>query len=199
MKVKPEIVFHTSWFQIGAVVPGAESSGTSDPYYCLIRAPGVLACMLDAAGRLVLVEQYRPPLGRTTLEMPAGAIEDGETPEQAVIREAIEETGYVCHQWFEISPMRMMLNREDVIEYFYIGLGAHKALTWQATERAKARLVKRGDFPDLVKSGQFEQTLALGGMYLAEKIFDVDLLTMSLEEIKAKLKVAGRKGTRAEP
>jgi ADP-ribose pyrophosphatase len=199
MKIKPDIVFHTPWFQIGAVAPGAESSGTSDPYYCLVRAPGVLACMLDAEGRLVLVEQYRPPLGRTTLEMPAGAIEDGETPEQAVIREAIEETGYVCHQWLEISPMRIMLNREDVIEYFYTGLDAHKALTGQATERAKVRLVKRDDFLDMVKSGQFEQTLALGGMYLAEKIFDVDLLTMSLEEIKAKVEVGRRKGTRTEP
>ena len=33
------------------------------------------AFILDREGRVVLVEQYRPPLGRMTLEMPAGTIE----------------------------------------------------------------------------------------------------------------------------
>lgn len=45
-------------------------------------------------GRLVLVRQYREAVGRTLLEIPAGGIDDGETPEQAVRREMKEETGY---------------------------------------------------------------------------------------------------------
>mmetsp|Transcript_80101 Transcript_80101/g.120374 ORF Transcript_80101/g.120374 Transcript_80101/m.120374 type:complete len:290 (+) Transcript_80101:32-901(+) len=43
----------------------------------------------------ILVEQFRPPLGRTTLEFPAGLIDAGETPERAALRELQEETGYV--------------------------------------------------------------------------------------------------------
>jgi len=43
----------------------------------------------------LLVEQYRPPVGRATLEFPAGLIDEGETPEQAALRELREETGYV--------------------------------------------------------------------------------------------------------
>ncbi|OEU11806.1 hypothetical protein FRACYDRAFT_162205, partial [Fragilariopsis cylindrus CCMP1102] len=43
----------------------------------------------------LLVEQYRPPLGRTTLEFPAGLIDTDETPVQAALRELREETGYV--------------------------------------------------------------------------------------------------------
>src|SRR5688572_9634370 len=126
MKVPPDIVFRTPWFEIGVVPPGAEPSGTKEPYYCLVRGSGVLAFVLDREGRVVLIEQYRPPLGRTTLEMPAGTIDQGETPDQTVAREALEETGYVCDRWFQISPFRMMLNREDVLDYFYVGLGAHK-------------------------------------------------------------------------
>lgn len=43
----------------------------------------------------LLVEQYRPPVERKTIEFPAGLIDIGETPSQAALRELREETGYV--------------------------------------------------------------------------------------------------------
>jgi len=42
----------------------------------------------------VIIEQYRPPVGKFVVELPAGLIDDGETPEAAAIRELREETGY---------------------------------------------------------------------------------------------------------
>lgn len=45
-------------------------------------------------GRLVLVRQYREAVGRVLLEVPAGGIDGDETPEEAVRREMVEETGY---------------------------------------------------------------------------------------------------------
>lgn len=45
-------------------------------------------------GRLVMIRQYRDAIRKETLEIPAGGIDDGENPEQAVRREMKEETGY---------------------------------------------------------------------------------------------------------
>jgi ADP-ribose pyrophosphatase len=42
----------------------------------------------------MLVIQYRPPVGKYTIEWPAGLIDEDETPEQAAVREMKEETGY---------------------------------------------------------------------------------------------------------
>ena len=62
-----------------------------------IRAAVILA--IDAEDHVILVEQFRVPLGRTCIELPAGLIGDdegksGEPPTEAAPLELEEETGY---------------------------------------------------------------------------------------------------------
>ena len=187
MTAEFETVFQTPWFEIRTVDPGQEPSGTTEPYYCLVRPNGVLAFVLDREGAVVLVEQYRPPLGRATLEMPAGSVDKGETPEAAVVREVLEETGLVCESWHSITPCRLAPQREDAVDHFFVGLGAHVAEGYKRTEHGTVRSLPRSELLDLVKSHRFDQTAALGGLYVAEKLFGIDLLTADLACIQSVL------------
>ncbi|MEM0370121.1 MAG: NUDIX hydrolase [Pyrobaculum sp.] len=57
--------------------------------------PGAVAILAVKDGRVILVRQFRPALGLWTLEIPAGTLESGESPEEAAVREMVEETGYM--------------------------------------------------------------------------------------------------------
>jgi 8-oxo-dGTP pyrophosphatase MutT (NUDIX family) len=68
--------------------------GAEHTFHIADAPDGVLVVALTDAGDLVMVEQWRHPLQRVTLELPSGIIDPGESPEQAGIRELREETGY---------------------------------------------------------------------------------------------------------
>ncbi|KAH7907970.1 NUDIX hydrolase domain-like protein [Hygrophoropsis aurantiaca] len=53
----------------------------------------------------IIIEQYRPPIDKFIIELPAGLIDKGETPEEAAIRELEEETGFVANVTIESSPV----------------------------------------------------------------------------------------------
>ncbi|TFK73470.1 hypothetical protein BDN72DRAFT_814399 [Pluteus cervinus] len=53
----------------------------------------------------VIIEQYRPPIDKFIIELPAGLIDAGETPENAAIRELKEETGFVADRVIQSSPV----------------------------------------------------------------------------------------------
>jgi ADP-ribose pyrophosphatase len=72
------------------------------------RTRGVSAAVILALddGDVILVEQYRVPLGRRCLELPAGLIGDGEEGEEAevaAIRELEEETGYRAEHMIDLG------------------------------------------------------------------------------------------------
>ena len=47
-------------------------------------------------GKIILVKQFRYSIQEETLEIPAGKIDEGETPEECAYREMAEETGYTA-------------------------------------------------------------------------------------------------------
>ncbi|MEP6663538.1 MAG: NUDIX hydrolase [Verrucomicrobiota bacterium] len=68
-------------------------AGDERPHYCLATSDFVIIVALNPQGKLLVVRQFRAAVNRFTLELPAGHIEPGETPEEAARKELCEETG----------------------------------------------------------------------------------------------------------
>lgn len=82
---------------------------------------GIVVIVAEHEGRLLLVEQFRPPFQKRVIELPAGLAGDqqafeAETLEKAARRELLEETGYeagVCQRCFA-GPLSAGMTTEFV-------------------------------------------------------------------------------------
>src|SRR5262249_21801251 len=57
--------------------------------------PAVVIIPIESDGRVVLIKQFRPAIDRELWEVPAGSVDEGESPEVAAKRECEEEIGRV--------------------------------------------------------------------------------------------------------
>jgi ADP-ribose pyrophosphatase len=70
-------------------------NGTQHEVAIVRHPPSVVLMPVHDDGRITLIRQYRPTVGRELWELPAGSVDQGETPEQAAARECEEEIGLV--------------------------------------------------------------------------------------------------------
>jgi ADP-ribose pyrophosphatase len=66
------------------------------------RGAAAIVPMLDG-GDVILVRQYRYPIGSDLLEIPAGTLTANEDPEECAVRELEEETGYRCKEIVKVA------------------------------------------------------------------------------------------------
>jgi ADP-ribose pyrophosphatase len=96
----------------------------------IVHPGAVLVVPLLDDGRLVFERQFRYPLGRAFIELPAGKIDAGEDPLQTGQRELLEETGYTAAHWQYLTTLHPCIGYSDerIVVYLATVLtaGAHR-------------------------------------------------------------------------
>ena len=77
--------------------------------------------LVDNEGKILMVRQYRHPIGRETLEVPAGILEAGEEPLACIVREAEEETGYIPQDVRFVCAVHSSIGISTEEVHIYIG------------------------------------------------------------------------------
>lgn len=68
--------------------------GSTHDYDIILNRPVAVILALTEDRQVILAKQFRPGPDKILLEMPAGIVDAGETPQEAAERELLEETGY---------------------------------------------------------------------------------------------------------
>ena len=131
----------------------------------VVRHNGSAVMMaVDDKNRVLLVRQYRLPADKYLWELPAGKVDEGETPLQAAKRELIEETGYRARTWKKMQsfyPSPGFLAEKMTI-YMATDLTAGEA-TPMDDERIEARWYTRKELKELIAAGKIEDSKTLIG------------------------------------
>jgi ADP-ribose pyrophosphatase len=89
----------------------AHFDGFTKEYYCMER--GIRAAIIPIRGdQILLTRQYRFLANRLSTEIPGGAVEKGERPIDAAVRECFEETGIRC-----LNPQPVINFQPDLDTY----------------------------------------------------------------------------------
>jgi len=79
-----------------------------------VRHPGACVVIAETSpGVLVFERQYRYPVGKVFLELPAGKLDAGEEPLHCAQRELLEETGYTAALWEHLATLHPCIGYSD--------------------------------------------------------------------------------------
>ena len=124
---------------------------------------GVVA--VDSENNVLLVNQYRTPLAKNLLEIPAGGIDKGEDAETAVIREMQEETGFQPGKVVRLCGF--YLSPGSSTEYMHLYLATDltpSRLHAEDTAGIELVPVPLAQIPELIASGRIQDGKSIAGL-----------------------------------
>ena len=139
----------------------------------VIRHPGsVVLVPITDAGELILVKQYRAPLGRWAWELPAGSLEPGEGLEKAAIRECHEEIGLIPDRLERLGSFFPTPGYCDEEMNFFRATGLREAGAEDEAaqpdddEDIEARAFTRETLREMIASGEIVDLKTVAGLAL---------------------------------
>jgi ADP-ribose pyrophosphatase len=117
-------------------------------------------------GRLVLVRQYREAVGKIMLEIPAGGIDDGESPEDAVRREMAEETGYRVGSLEHVTSFYSSPGFTTELMHFYLATGLEPGQPTEDTDQIQVVLLSYEEAMDRMRNGEVPDAKSVAALAL---------------------------------
>ena len=118
------------------------------------HSDSVAVVVLDEQGSILLVRQYRHAVGKALLEIPAGGIDPGEQPLEAVRRELQEETGYFPRQIDRLGGFFATPGYgTEYLHCFLAGDLVPARLVAEDTEDIELVRISADEIPGLIASG----------------------------------------------
>lgn len=166
--VSSRILADTPIFTLNAHRRTSQESGREGEFYVLDASDWVNVVAITRDDRMVLVEQYRHGVRRTTLEIPGGMIDEADaTPEHAGRRELLEETGYATDRWMHIGTVDPNPAIQSNRCHTFLALDVEQVAEPSPDGNEELRLVLEpvSRIRSLVADGRIDHALVVAALY----------------------------------
>ncbi len=165
-----EVVFEGRLLHVRRDTVRLPNGSTSTREY--IRHPG--AAMIIAQpdpDTIILERQFRYPLARDFIELPAGKIDPGEEPLATAQRELREECGYAAAEWRHLTTLHPCIAYADERIELYLARGLTEVgAALDEDEFLEVMKVPLAQAIGWVRDGVITEAKAVTGLLWAEKI-----------------------------
>ena len=133
----------------------------------VVEYPGAVTIIPILEDKILLVNQFRYPIGKELLELPAGKIEEGESPLETARRELEEETGFRARKFTLLTKFYTVPGYSTEYMYLYLAEDLTKE---DATalpdfdEIISVRPMNQDDAFQWLKEGRFEDAKTILGL-----------------------------------
>lgn len=138
----------------------------------VVHQGAVVVIPVLSNGKMLFERQFRYPLGRVFLELPAGKIDPGEDVEQTGRRELLEETGHEADEWRYVGVMHPCIGYSNERIEIFLAKGLKKISEPQLDHGEFLELVElsQAEAREAVLQGTITDSKTITALYWAEQL-----------------------------
>ena len=122
-----EYLFNDLWFKVRKDICETQQGKIIDPYYVYEFPEWATAFALTEDNKVIMVRQYRHPVGEVILELPGGCVDDTDKDFQtAIARELLEETGYTFTSYESLGKISANPSTNTNWMHMFLAKGGRK-------------------------------------------------------------------------
>jgi len=143
--------------------------GKNGIYSYLEKPPGTFIIAMDDDSNIYLIKEYRYPIKKTIIQLPAGVINKNSTNLYQAKKELFEETGIHAKTWKHLGKFYVGAGHETTLCHTYLATDldlSQLKTTHQEGDEAIQEIVKVSlkELKKLISSGNFECGISLSAL-----------------------------------
>ncbi len=140
----------------------------------LVHNDSVTILPVDEQGQVWFIRQYRQPIGKFLLELPAGVSETGEDPQTSAQRELREETGMAAGRLQKLGSFYLAPGYSTEFMHIFLARDLYPSpLPGDVDEIIEVEKVSAGEAHQPAETGKLEDSKSLIALYWARSYLNL--------------------------
>lgn len=166
-----EYLSHETWFTVRKDTCEKRDGTIVNNYYVFEFPEWATAFPVTAEGKIIVTKQYRHALNQVGMELPGGVVEKGESFEEGIKRELLEETGYAFDEIKSLGVISANPSTNTNLMHMFLATGGKKIKEQSLDDNEEIEILELNfdELMQLIDENKIMQAMHITTIYYALK------------------------------